>query len=225
VTKENHISQVFKTISKELKKQKKKGLYAIINNAGGGFFSPIELMDIEKFKIEWETRIVGPIRLLQDFLPLIREGKGRILWIVTPAIIPIPFVGSIHICDFAVNCIVRTLKIELQKWKIPAIMIRCGGIKTSGVNKSYAQVERFFKTIPKEKLTLYKQDLEREIKELKEYNKKRTELVEVAKTIYKALCAKKPKSGYRVGYMSGMSAFFETFPQSFVDFIMARRFR
>jgi len=223
LTQPEHIPPVFEYISNELKKRDQGGLYAIIHNAGGGFISPIELMDLGKFKTEIETRIIGPIRLLQTFLPLIRAGRGRILWIVTPALLPTPFVSSIHICDFAVNCLIRTLKIELQKWDILQIMIRCGGIKTEAVEKSYQQLEEFFKQCSQEGHSLYVDTLKKEVERLKQFDKKRTEPIEVAKTIYKALCARKPKSRYRVGYMSGLAAMLEYLPPPFVDFIMAKR--
>jgi len=81
-------------------------------------------------KAEVETRIIGPIALLQEVLPLVRKGGGRILWIQTPSLMPIAFDSSIHACDFASNCLSRTLQQELLPWNIPSIQIRCGGIKT-----------------------------------------------------------------------------------------------
>lgn len=225
LTKSEHIPQVFDYVSNELKKFNKTGLYAIVNNAGGGFIAPIELMDLDKFKTELETRLVGPIRLLQTFLPMIRKVGGRILWIVTPALIPIPFVSSIHICDFAVNCIVRTLEIELKPWKIPLVMIRCGGIKTAGVEKSYKQLEEFFHHWTQEQVSLYGDVLKKEVENLKKFDRKRTEPIEVAKMVYKALSAKKPKNKYRIGYLSSLSASLEYLPQTFVDFIMAKRLK
>jgi len=223
LTKPEHIPNVVNIVLNELKKRGKEGLYAIVNNAGGGSIAPIELMDLNKFRIELETRLVGPIGLLQAFLPMIRRVNGRILWIVTPALIPIPFVSSIHICDFAVNCIVRTLKLELKPWDIPVIMIRCGGIKTAAPEKTNKELEESFKQWPKEKLDLYSRVLMKEQEELHKFDEKRTEPGEVAKVVYKALCAKKPKSKYRIGYMSGVAAMLEYFPQTFVDFLMVKR--
>jgi NAD(P)-dependent dehydrogenase (short-subunit alcohol dehydrogenase family) len=223
LTRAEHVTHAFEYISNELKKRNKVGLYAIINIAGGGFISPIELIDLDKFKTEVEARIIGPIRLLQAFLPMIRASRGRILWIVTPALLPTPFVSSIHICDFAVNCLIRTLKIELKKWDIPQIMIRCGGIKTEGVEKSYKQLEESFKHWPQEGITLYADILGKEVERLKQFDKNRTEPIEVAKTVYRALCDRKPRSRYRVGYMSGLAAMLEYLPQTFVDYIIAKR--
>jgi len=126
----DHIANSAKIVSEELNRRGKKGLYALINNAGGGAPAPVELMQLDQFHRELQTRILGSVAMIQTFLPLIRQAGGRIVWIMTPAMIPTPYVASIHACDFALNCVARTLDIELKPWRIPNIMIRCGGIKT-----------------------------------------------------------------------------------------------
>jgi NADPH:quinone reductase-like Zn-dependent oxidoreductase len=69
LTKLEHIPDVVETVKRELSLRGKEGLYAIINNAGGGFIAPVELMDLEMFRIELETRILGLVALAQAFLP------------------------------------------------------------------------------------------------------------------------------------------------------------
>jgi hypothetical protein len=91
LAKPEQIAPVIEAVSRELQSRAFEGLYAIVNNAGGGSVAPIELMDLDKFRIEIEARILGPIALLQGFLSLIRQAHGRVVWIVTPAIIPIPY--------------------------------------------------------------------------------------------------------------------------------------
>lgn len=223
LTRLEHIPNVAEMVRRELAARGQEGLYAIVNNAGGGSVAPIELMDPKKFRVELEARILGPVALLQAFLPMIRKAKGRILWIVTPALIPIRYVASIHACDFAVNCISRTLELELRPWRIPNIMIRCGGIKTAAPGKSARELKESFKQWPRERFELYSQALVKEQEELAEFDKKRTEPEEVAKVVFSVLCARKPKRRYRVGYMAGAAAMLEYLPQSTVDFIMAKR--
>jgi NAD(P)-dependent dehydrogenase (short-subunit alcohol dehydrogenase family) len=126
-----HIPPLVETVQAELARRGQPGLYALIHNAGGGEVAPIEMMDLGGFHREVQTRLVGAVALVQAFLPLLRQGRGRILWIMTPAMIPTPYVTSIHACDFAVNCIIRTLDIELRPWNIPCVQIRCGGINTN----------------------------------------------------------------------------------------------
>ncbi len=221
----NDIDNISQFIRVQLKDKNIEGLFGIVNAAGGGSIAPIELLDLNNLNRELKTRILGPVGLLQSLLPLIREAEGRILWIATPAIIPSPFLTDIHACDFAVNFIVRTLKIELLKWNIPGILIRCGGIKTSSPERTMNALKEDMKNWPEVKYNLYKDALDRTIRELTEFDKKRTEPVEVAKVVYRALNNRKPKRKYRVGYMSGFAAFLEFFPQAVVDYILERRFR
>ncbi len=218
-----HIPGVVETVARELNARGKDGLYAIVNNAGGGSITPIELMDMGKFRTEVEARVLGPMALLQAFLPMIRKAHGRILWIVTPAIIPIPFVSSIHACDFTVNCIARTLQIELKPWQIPNVLIRCGAINTPAPGKSAAELAEAFNQWPRERFDLYAQTLEKEHKELSGLDAKRTAPEEVAKVVYTALTARKPKRRYQVGHLSRVAAMLEYLPQTLVDAIMERR--
>ena len=136
------IAAAVETIQAEIAARGINGLYGIVNNAGGGGVAPIELMDLDKFRTELEARLVGPIALLQALLPAIRTAHGRIIWIATPSTIPIPYVGSIHICDFAANCVARTLQIELKRWQIPNVLVRCGGVNTSAPAKSARELAK-----------------------------------------------------------------------------------
>lgn len=223
LSKLEEIPNVLQLVQQELSKRGIDNLYAIINNAGGGSIAPIELMDLKKFRIEMETRILGPIGLLQVFLPMIRKTRGRIIWIATPAIIPISFVASIHACDFAVNCLVRTLNLELQAWKIPNILVRCGGVSTTAPGKSYQELEKSFHYWPSDRLELYMESLEKEVVFLKEFDQKRTDPETIAAVVYKALCAKKPKNRYQIGYLSKAAALLEYLPQSLADWILKKR--
>lgn len=198
-------------------------LYAMINIAGGGSISPVELMQISDFREELEKRIVAPVILLQELLPLLRETKGRILWIATPGLFPVPYVADIHAGDFAVNYLARTLNLELLPDGIKNILIRCGGINTPSVQRSDREFTERLKNLPGEKADIYKERLMGVQKELKKFDSKRTEPIDVARVIAKVLMAKKPKMRYHIGYMSGLGAFLEKLPQSWVDYIMERR--
>jgi NAD(P)-dependent dehydrogenase (short-subunit alcohol dehydrogenase family) len=223
LTRPADIPPVVEFVSQELQRRGKNGLYAIVNNAGGGSIAPIELMDIAKFRLEAETRLVGPVTLLQAFLPLIRRAHGRIVWIVTPALMPIRYVSSIHAYDFAANCLARTLQLELKPWNIPSIQVRCGGIQTAAPAKTTGELEASFKQWPPERFSLYAAALEKEQAELAKFDEKRTEPQAVAKVVLKALCAGKPKARYQVGYMAGFAALAEYLPQPLLDAVMSRR--
>jgi NAD(P)-dependent dehydrogenase (short-subunit alcohol dehydrogenase family) len=217
------IVHAIETIKHELAERHIQGLYAIVNNAGGGEVAPIELMDIGKFRTELETRLLGPVALLQGLLPLVRDAQGRIIWIVTPSLMPIPYVSSIHACDFAVNCLARTLQIELKPWKIPIVQIRCGGVRTAGPDKSGRDLEESFQKWSPDQIKLYGEALKKEQTFLTEFDQKRTEPEKIAEVVHQALVAASPKRRYQIGYMAGVAAGLEYLPQTVVDSIMESR--
>ena len=224
LTRLDQIRGVADFVRKELEQRGIEGLYAVVHNAGGGTMAPIELMEIEKFRAELETRLVGPVALTQALLPMLRLGKGRIVWIATPALVPLPYVACIHAPDFAVNCLARTLNLELAPWRIPNILVRCGGVKTAAPGKNARELAEAFARWPDdERSSVYKAALRKEMKSQEDFDRKRSEPELIAAKVYLALCAKKPKVRYRVGYMSGLAAFIESLPQSWADAIMSRR--
>ncbi len=186
-----------------------------------GAVAPVELMDLEVFHRELQTRLVGSVALVQAFLPLLRQGGGRILWIVTPATIPTPYVTSIHACDFAVNCLARTLDLELKPWHIPSIQIRCGGIKTAKSLKTTVEVEAI---LQHPRGDLYREALLKWSEEMAEFNRKRTEPEKVARVVMAALSAPTPKRRYSAGYMSWAAALLEALPQALTDKILTMRY-
>lgn len=221
LTHREDIPAVVDQVQSELDRRGQRGLYALMNNAGGGGVAPIEMMDLNGFSGELQTRLVGSVALVQALLPLLRQGGGRIVWIVTPAIIPTPYVTSIHACDFAANCIARTLDIELKPWGIPSIQIRCGGIKTPRSVQTPSGVEAI---LNHPRGDLYREVLERWFKDMAQFDQKRTEPEQVARLIFEALCAVAPKRRYAIGHMSGLAAFLEALPQPFADVILKARF-
>lgn len=199
------------------------GLYAIVNNAGGGGIAPIELMDVNTFRVELEARLVGPVALLQALLPDIRRSHGRVVWIATPGLFPVPYVASIHACDFAVNSIARTANIELKPWNIQNILVRCGAIDTPAPKRTEVELEQGFARWPSDRVALYEEKLRNEAFNQDDFNSKRTDPVEVAKVVHSALTAARPKRRYQIGYLSRVAAMLELLPQPWVDAIMERR--
>lgn len=198
-------------------------LYGIVNAAGGGQVAPVELMNISGFRDELEKRLVGPVSLLQELLPLLRQTKGRILWVSTPGLFPVPYVADIHAPDFAVNYLARTLNLELKPDGIKNILIRCGGIDTTSPQKSDKVLTQMLNRWPEERLDIYKQRLTKLQNGLKAFDKKRTPPEKVAELVSKVMKVRNPKTRYQVGYMAGMGAFLEKLPQSWADLIMRKR--
>lgn len=221
----DHIPAVADFVNAEIQRRNLPGLRALINNAGGGQIAPVELMDLDLFSQELQVRLVGAAGLVQAFLPAIRQAPGgRLIWIVTPAIMPTPYVASIHAADFAVNCLARTLQIELKRWAIPSIMIRCGGIQTPSVSRSMDKLHDDLQHWPDDRVKLYEEALREWAESMVPFDAKRTPPEKVAEVVGRAVKVDSPRSRYSVGYMAGFAAVLENIPQSLADAILRMRF-
>jgi NAD(P)-dependent dehydrogenase (short-subunit alcohol dehydrogenase family) len=211
-------------VAAELERRGHNGLYALVNNAGAGRPAPIELLPLAELHTELRARVLGPVALVQAFLPLLRRAGGRVVWIMTPALIPTPYVASIHACDFAVNGLARTLDIELRRWGIPSIMIRCGGIRTPAGLRTAADVEALIRTGPPDRVGLYEEALRKWAGDMEVFDRKRTDPARVGEVVVRALTAEKPRRRYSVGHMARAAAILEMMPQGLADRILKTRF-
>ncbi|MBN1439068.1 MAG: SDR family NAD(P)-dependent oxidoreductase [Anaerolineales bacterium] len=220
----DQIASAAAAVRESLARKGRDRLYAIVNNAGGGFIAPVELLDLARFRTELEARLVGPVALLQHLLPLVRRARGgRILWIATPGLIAVPYVSSIHAGEFAMTCIAQSLHLELSPWGIANILIACGGIRTAAPARTRAELERDLRVWPREKSDLYVQSLEKLQKQFERFDRRRTEPERVARTVYAALQAEKPKRKYLADSQAGMMNLLGILPQSIVDAVFMKR--
>jgi NAD(P)-dependent dehydrogenase (short-subunit alcohol dehydrogenase family) len=58
-----------------------RGLDALVNNAGVGVFQPIELVDLDIVRQQFDINVVGQLAVSQAFLPLLRTARGRLVMI------------------------------------------------------------------------------------------------------------------------------------------------
>jgi len=72
------IPPVMEILRAELQRRGQAGLYALINNAGGGGVAPVELIDLDVFRTELQTRLVGALARYRACLPLIRQVAGAL---------------------------------------------------------------------------------------------------------------------------------------------------
>ena len=78
VAKPETIDECIKTITATLKKEK-MDLVAVVNNAGVLQEGVMEFHPIEEQKKIFDVNYWGVVLIIQKFLPLLRESKGRVI--------------------------------------------------------------------------------------------------------------------------------------------------
>ena len=177
------------------------GLSGLVNNAGIAVAGPLEFLPVEKFRLQFETNVIGQIKVIQSFLPLIRKGKGRIINISSIAgFTALPFKSAYCASKYAVEAVSDSLRRELTPWQIPVCLIEPGIIKTEIWERSIGLLQETIDEMPEKAQEYYGQFYEPLIEKTREKVDKKAILPEyVAETIFKAMTAKNPKTRYLVG--------------------------
>ena len=114
----------------------------LVNNAGFPVHGPIEQIDIAAVRTEFETNVIGLIRMTQLVLPGMRQaGVGRVINVgSTAGRVILPGAGAYHATKFAVGAISRSLRPEVAPLGIEVVNIMPGPVQTRFQEKMYASI-------------------------------------------------------------------------------------
>jgi short-subunit dehydrogenase len=105
----------------------------LINNAGSGYFGPVEELSLEQAQSQFDVNFFGYIRVLQAVLPEMREKKaGRIINTASlGGIYCIPFQAHYSATKAAIIRMSESLRLELKPFNIQVSCLSPGDINTS----------------------------------------------------------------------------------------------
>lgn len=104
----------------------------LINNAGIGITSPVEVQDMEATRLIFETNVFGPHRMVRAVLPGMRErGSGQIFQVSSQlGRVIVPYSGHYSATKFALEAMGEQLAYELVDHNIDVTIIEPGGYPT-----------------------------------------------------------------------------------------------
>jgi NAD(P)-dependent dehydrogenase (short-subunit alcohol dehydrogenase family) len=110
----------------------------IFNNAGYGLIGPLEAATDQQLVRQFETNVIGVIRLIRAFTPYFR-GKGKGLFITTTSIagvIGLPLTAVYCATKWALEGLTESLSFELNELGIGIKTVAPGGIRTEFTGRS-----------------------------------------------------------------------------------------
>jgi len=175
----------------------------LINNAGYAIYGAVEDITIDEAKRQFEVNIFGLARITQEVLPQMRkQNSGSIINISSVGgKIFTPLGAWYHATKHALEGWSDCLRMEVEQFGIDVVIIEPGAIRTEFVDVMNQPMLDRSKGGPYEQMAKAIAKAGEET-----YNKpSRSSGPEViAKTISKAIKAKKPKTRYASGAMAGM---------------------
>lgn len=108
------------------------GIDVLVNNAGIGITSPVEVQDMAATRLIFETNVFGPHRMARAVLPGMRKkGAGQIIQISSQlGRVIAPYSGHYSATKFALEAMSEQLAYELVPHKIDVSIIEPGGYPT-----------------------------------------------------------------------------------------------
>ncbi len=108
------------------------GMDVLVNNAGIGITSPVEVQDMEATKLIFDTNVLGCHRMARAVLPGMRaKGGGHIFQISSQlGRVIAPYSGHYSATKFALEAMSEQLAYELVPHKIDVTIIQPGGYPT-----------------------------------------------------------------------------------------------
>lgn len=216
ITKDSDILSAFEFVSSITDKLDLITNFAGIVTLGSLIELPMNALD----KI-MSINLLGTYKINSTFFPLIQKGKGRIINISSEygKISALPFHGYYGISKHAIEAYNDSLRRELAFSGVKVVCIRPGAFKTN----MQAGVTNQFESVV-EKTKIYKKQLTKMQKMMKNELKKAKNTEIFAKTYIKAATKKHPKRYYKVNNSFKMKLF-NTLPTTLQDASLKKYFK
>jgi NAD(P)-dependent dehydrogenase (short-subunit alcohol dehydrogenase family) len=169
----------------------------LVNNAGIGFIAPMEEISLADLRSQYETNVVGVVRVTQHVLPGMRaQRRGRIVNMSSIAgKVSTPLFGAYSSSKFALESISDAWRLELDQFGIQVILIE-PGIIPSGMEVAARELSGAYIKRDPGPYAVMKAGFERVWTE--ESAKAKTTPDDCARVILNALRAARPKARYPV---------------------------
>jgi len=183
------------------------GLAGLVNNAGIVVPGPLEIVPLDKLRLQFDVNVIGQIAVTQAFLPLLRAGKGRIVNMSSiSGLVAPPFLGPYAASKFALEALSDALRSELRKWGISVSVIEPGNVATPIWEKTRTAAEKEGQTMPPEAVALYQEDMDAVRKTTQRFGENAMPVERVVRAVVHALCSRRPKIRYPVGGQTRLAA-------------------
>jgi NAD(P)-dependent dehydrogenase (short-subunit alcohol dehydrogenase family) len=176
------------------------GVQGLVNNAGIGKGGPVEYVPLDDWRTQLEVNVVGQVAVTQAMLPLIRQGKGRVVFMgsiggKSSTALTGPYNASKH----AIEAIGESLRYELRPWDIWVAVVEPGAVKTPIWDKTRQEADRLERELPDEARERYGRHIAAIRKALEMQARRGVSPDRVARAVEHALFSTRPRTRYPVG--------------------------
>jgi len=132
------------------------GLAGLVNNAGIAVGGPLEYLPPDDLRRQLEVNVIGLHAVTAAFLPLVRQGRGRIVHIGSiSGRLASPLIGAYSASKHAVEALTDVLRLELAPEGIHVAVIEPGQVRTPIWEKGLSAFGTFASRLPPDGVARY----------------------------------------------------------------------
>lgn len=201
--------------------EKEGKIDVLINNAGYGFYGPIENVSIDEAKNQLDVNVFGVVRMTKLVIQYMRKQKsGRIINVSSVAGRVTTYLGGwYHASKYAVEALSDSLRMETKRFGIDVSIIEPGAITSNWGTIAMDNLEKSVEG------TVYKEEAAKVARIYRKMYRPDNKIISkpelVAKKITRAVNARKPKARYAFGFGAKILIFLHAIlPARGFDWIM-----
>ncbi len=200
------------------------GLAGLVNNAGVAVAGPLELMPPADLREQLEINVVGQLAVTQAFLPLLRLGRGRLVFMSSVSgFSSLPITGAYGASKHALEALAAALRLELRPWGIPVALVEPGIIATEIWDRSAAAAQARLGRADAAAAEPYRRVIEGARRRAVAAAARGLPPDAVARVVERALTGAHPRARYRVGRDARVRVLLERLlPTRLRDAVIAR---
>lgn len=176
------------------------GLHGLVNNAGIAIAGPLEAIPLESIRRQFDVNVFGQLATIQAFVSLLRRARGRVVNMSSVSgkvVVPLlgPYAGS----KFALEAMSDALRMELAQAGVKVSLVEPGVVDTAIWEKSNKNIDEMIDQLPEEALERYRPMIDAVKASTGRSRRSAVSPDRVARAVYHALSASRPKTRYIVG--------------------------
>lgn len=184
---------------------------------------PLEYLPLPELRRQLDVNLVGQLAVIQAFLPLLRQGAGRIVNVSSlTGRISSPFNGAYSAAKHGIEAVSDALRMELRPWNLHVAIIEPGTIATQMPGKLVRDAETVLAELPPEGRERYGGAFRAYVHTLAGLARHGSSPDVVSRAVIHAVTARRPRTRYPVG---AHAARLTTMRRFLPDRLLDRNFR
>jgi NAD(P)-dependent dehydrogenase (short-subunit alcohol dehydrogenase family) len=129
-------------LAERLASQSDGRLHGLVNNAGVAVVGPIETLDVDDWRRQFEVNVIGQVAVTRSLLPALLRARGRVVNVSSiGGLVAGPLFGPYSASKFAIEAFTDVLRREVAMFGVGVVAVEPGAIATPIWTKGRADAE------------------------------------------------------------------------------------